>query len=156
MMELDKTDKQLLNLLQQDSKRTTKAYALELGLSTTAVFERIRKLERQGVIKGYVALLDKAKIMKDFTVFCQVRLVQHTKENILRFEKQVLNLVEVSSCHHVSGDYDYILTINIKDMKSYREFMVNKLTAIDQIGSTQSSFSIDTIKETTQFHLELI
>ncbi|GGG46333.1 AsnC family transcriptional regulator [Croceivirga lutea] len=153
-MRLDKIDKRLLNLLQEDCKRTTKAYALALELSTTAVFERIRKLENGGFIKKYVALLDNSMVQKDFTVFCQVRLVQHTKQNILRFEKQIQQLQEVSNCHHVSGDYDYILTINVKDMKAYREFMVNKLTAIDQIGSTQSSFSIDVIKSTTQFVLE--
>lgn len=153
-MSLDKIDKKLLNLLQEDCKRTTKAYALALELSTTAVFERIKKLENGGFIKKYVALLDNGMVQKDFTVFCQVRLVQHTKQNILRFEKQIQKLQEVSNCHHVSGDYDYILTINVKDMKAYREFMVNKLTAIDQIGSTQSSFSIDVIKSTTQFVLE--
>ncbi len=148
-MELDATDRALLNLLQADCKKTTKWYALKLGLSTTAVFERIRKLERQGVITDYVALLDKAVIKKDFTVFCHVRLVQHTKENVLRFERQVQQLQEVSECHHVSGDHDYILIINVEDMKAYREFMVNKLTAIDQIGSTRSSFVINTVNKTT-------
>ncbi len=148
-MELDATDRALLNLLQADCKKTTKWYALQLGLSTTAVFERIRKLERQGVITDYVALLDKAVIKKDFTVFCHVRLVQHTKDNVLRFERQVQQLQEVSECHHVSGDHDYILVINVEDMKAYREFMVNKLTAIDQIGSTRSSFVINTVNKTT-------
>ena len=148
-MELDATDTALLNLLQIDCKQTTKWYGLQLGLSTTAVFERIRKLERQGVITDYVALVDKVAVQKDFTVFCHVRLVQHTKENVLRFEKQVQQLKEVSECHHISGDHDYILIVNVKDMKAYREFMVNKLTAIDQIGSTQSSFVINTVNKTT-------
>lgn len=152
-MKLDATDKALLNLLQEDCKKTTKSYALTLGLSTTAIFERIRKLEKNGVIKNYVALLDKAKVKKDFTVFCQVRLAQHTKENIKRFEKQVKQLIEVTECHHISGAYDYILVINVENMKAYREFMVNKLTAINEIGSTQSSFTIDTITQSTQIHL---
>lgn len=152
-MQLDALDKKLLNLLQQNCKRTTKAYAMKLNLSTTAAFERIRKLEKAGIIKDYVALLDKSKINRDFTVFCQVRLIQHTKDNIKRFEKQIQDLDEVSECHHVSGDYDYILMINVEDMKAYRAFMINKLTAIDQIGSTQSSFSIDTITKSTQMVL---
>lgn len=152
-MELDAIDRQLLNMLQDDCKRTTKAYATALGLSTTAIFERIRKLEREKVITRYVALVDKEAVKKSFTVFCHVKLVQHTKENVLRFERQVQKLEEVQECHHISGDYDYILRVNVADMAAYREFMVSKLTAIDQIGSTQSSFGINEVKKTTALPL---
>jgi len=152
-MTLDKIDKQLLNLLQNDCKRTTKSYALELGLSTTAIFERIRKLEREKVITNYVALVDREMVQRSFIVFCHVKLVQHTKDNVLRFERQIQALEEVQECHHISGDYDYILRINVADMKAYRSFMVNKLTAIDQIGSTQSSFGINEVKKTTALSL---
>ncbi|KQC28959.1 Lrp/AsnC family transcriptional regulator [Flagellimonas eckloniae] len=145
-MELDDKDKQLVKLLQEDCKKTTKEYADNLQLSKTAVYERIRRLERTGVITGYVALLDKEKVQRDFTVLCHIRLVQHTKENVLRFEREILKLEEVSECFHVSGDYDYILKVNVKNMKKYREFMVTKLTAISNIGSTQSSFSIKEVK----------
>lgn len=152
-MTLDKTDRKLLLLLQEDCKKTTKAYALQLNLSTTAVYERIRKLEREGVISNYVALVDKKKVNRNFVVLCHVKLLQHTKDNILRFEKQVQQLKEVSDCHHISGDYDYLLTINVKGMEAYREFMVHKLTAIDQIGSTQSSFVINSVKTSTAVHI---
>lgn len=145
-MELDDKDKQLVKLLQEDCKKTTKEYADNLQLSKTAVYERIRRLERTGVITGYVALLDKEKVQRDFTVLCHIKLVQHTKENVLRFEREILKLEEVSECFHVSGDYDYILKVNVKNMKKYREFMVTKLTAISNIGSTQSSFSIREVK----------
>lgn len=148
-MLLDDIDKKLLNLLQTDCKRTTKAYAMELGLSTTAVFERIRKLERGNIINAYVALVEPSKVNKELTVFCHVRLVQHTKDNVRGFERQVQQLEEVQECHHISGDYDYILRVNVADMTAYREFMVNKLTAIDQIGSTQSSFGITEVKKST-------
>mgnify|MGYP001089365560 CR=1 FL=1 len=146
---MDTFDKQLVDLLQEDCKKTTKQYAHALGLSTTAVYERIKRLERDGVITQYVALIDKKKVKRDFSVLCQVRLIQHTKENILRFERQVQQLEEVSECFHVSGDYDYILTIHVADINAYRAFMVNKLTAIDQIGSTQSSFVINPVKKST-------
>ena len=149
MIPLDEIDRRLLNMLQEDCKRTTKAYATALRLSTTAVFERIRKLERLNVISRYVALVDKKSVLKSFTVFCHVKLLQHTKENVLRFERQVQQLEEVQECYHISGYYDYILRINVADMQSYRQFMVNKLTAIDQIGSTQSSFGINEVKNTT-------
>lgn len=148
-MILDTTDQKLLTLLQEDCKKTTKQYALSLGLSTTAVYERIKRLDREKVITNYVALVDKEKVNRNFTVLCHVKLIQHTKENVLRFEKQVQQLNEVAECIHVSGDYDYILTIHVKDMEAYREFMVHKLTAIDQIGSTQSSFVINTVKKST-------
>lgn len=148
-MALDAIDRKLLNLLQENCKRTTKAYALELGLSTTAVFERIRKLEREQVISEYVVLVNKEAVSRSFVVFCHVKLVQHTKDNVLRFERQIQQLEEVQECHHISGDYDYILRIYVANMEAYREFMVNKLTAIDQIGSTQSSFGIREVKTST-------
>ncbi len=152
-MELDKIDKELVKLLQEDCKRTTKQYADNLGLSKTAVYERIRRLERTGIVTNYVALINKEKVQRNFTVLCQIRLVQHTKENILRSEREILKLNEVSECFHVSGDYDYILKINVKDMKEYREFMVAKLTVINNIGSTQSSFAIREVKSSPSVYI---
>ncbi|MEO9513651.1 MAG: Lrp/AsnC family transcriptional regulator [Flavobacteriaceae bacterium] len=152
-MELDEKDRKLIQLLQEDCKKTTKAYADQLELSKTAVYERIRRLERTGVITKYVALMDKKKIGRDFTVLCHIRLVQHTKENVLLFEREILKLKEVSECFHVSGDYDYILKVNVKNMESYRDFMVTKLTAISNIGSTQSSFSIKEVRYSTSVYI---
>ncbi|MCX2719737.1 Lrp/AsnC family transcriptional regulator [Lentiprolixibacter aurantiacus] len=152
-MKLDQVDVNLLNLLQADSKQTTKAFASTLGLSSTAVYERIKRLERNGVIRKYVALIDKSKVDRDFTVLCHVKLIQHIKENVEQFEREVLKLEEVSECFHVSGDYDYILKIHVRDMQAYREFMVTKLTAIQNIGSTQSSFVISEVKQTTAISL---
>ncbi len=152
-MKLDHIDTQLLNLVQADCKKTTRAYAQALGLSSTAVYERIKRLERAGVIRDYVALLDKDKINRGFTVLCHVKLIQHVKENVQQFEKEVLKLGEVAECYHVSGDYDYILKIHVQDMQAYREFMVTKLTAIQNIGSTQSSFAISEVKHTTAIPL---
>ncbi|MFD2098459.1 Lrp/AsnC family transcriptional regulator [Flagellimonas iocasae] len=150
---MDTLDKQLIQLLQEDCKKTTKQYADQLQLSKTAVYERIRRLERMGIITDYVALVDKQKVNRDFTVLCHVRLVQHTKENVLKFEREVLKLEEVSECFHVGGDYDYILKINVEDMKSYREFMVTKLTVINNIGNTQSSFVISEVKNRPSVHI---
>ena len=152
-MKLDETDKKLLALLQADSKKTTKEYALNLGLSTTAIYERIKRLEKNGAIKSYVALVDKGAVDRNFTVFCHVKLVQHIKENVQQFERQVLQLEEVVECHHLSGDYDYLLKIHVQDMDAYRHFMVNKLTAMDHIGSTQSSFTIKEVKHSTAIPL---
>jgi len=152
-MKLDQIDSKLLVLLQEDTKKTTKELSLILNLSVTAVYERIKKLEREGIIKKYVALLDRNKIHKGFVVFCHVKLIQHTRENIATFEQQVVQLTEVLECFHVSGDYDYILKVFVENMEEYREFMVTKLTTLQHIGSTQSSFMIEEVKNTTAFKL---
>ena len=146
---LDSKDKKLLILLQNDSKKTTKQLAGELDLSVTAVFERIRKLEKQQVIDKYVALVDKTKLHKSFIVLCHVRLAQHKKEYITQFEKEIIQFPEVLECFHVSGDHDYILKICVRDIEEYRDFMVSKLTNLQHIASTQSSFMIKEVKNST-------
>jgi Lrp/AsnC family leucine-responsive transcriptional regulator len=147
-MTLDSTDKKLLQLLQEDSTQTTKALSLKLNLSVTAVYERVKKLEREGIVSKYVAVVDRNKVNKGFVVFCHLKLIQHTKEYLTRFEKQVVKLDEILECHHVSGDYDYILKIFVANMEEYREFMVTKLTTLQHIGSTHSTFMIGEVKNT--------
>lgn len=152
-MKLDNIDKKLLNLLQENSKRTNKQLSLLLNLSVTAVFERLKKLERAEIITGYIAQIDPKKVDKSFIVFCQVKLIQHSREYLSVFESEILKLYEVSECFHISGDYDYVLKIYVKDMEEYREFMVNKLTTIKHIGSTQSSFMIGEVKNTPKISI---
>lgn len=146
---LDIKDKKLLILLQTDAKKTTKQLAQELDLSVTAVFERIKKLEKQKVISKYVALLDNEKIQKSFVVLSHVKLIQHRKDYISQFENEISQFPEVLECFHVSGDYDYILKICVRDIQEYREFMVEKLTNLQQIASTKSSFMIKEVKNST-------
>lgn len=151
---MDEIDVKLLNFLQQNSRQTTKALANELNLSVTAVYERIKKLEKQGIIKDYVAIVDRKKVDKNFLVLCHVRLIQHKKQYISEFENEVLALPEVVECFHVSGDYDYILKLCLADMEEYRNFMVTKLTALQHIGSTHSSFAIKEVKNTTAIQIQ--
>ncbi len=82
-------------------------------------------------------------------MFCHIKLIQHSQEYVRKFEKEVTNLVEVLECYHISGDYDYLLKVLVKDMQAFREFMVNKLTSINHIGSTHSMFVINEVKHTT-------
>lgn len=145
---MDATDKKLLMLLQEDSRKTTKELSVKLNLSVTAVYERVKKLEREGIISRYVALVDRNKVNRGFVVFCHLKLLQHTKEYLTRFEKEVTRLDEVLECYHVSGDYDYILKIYVENMEAYREFMVTKLTTLQHIGSTHSTFMIGEVKNT--------
>lgn len=152
-MQFDETDKKLLLFLQHDAKQTTKELSYKLGLSVTAIYERVKKLENNGVISKYVAILDKTKIDRNFIILCHVKLIQHKKEYVMQFEKEVMNLQEVIECFHVSGDYDYILKICVKDMGDYRNFMLTKLTTLQHIASTHSSFTISEVKNTTEITL---
>jgi len=148
-MSFDIIDKNIIRLLQEDSKQTNKELSNKLNLSVTAVYERIKKLENHGVVSKYVALIDKNKIDKSFVAFCHVKLIQHTQDYVVKFEKEVTNLPEVLECYHISGDYDYLLKVIGKDMEAFREFMVNRLTKINHIGSTHSMFVINEVKHTT-------
>ncbi|WP_452226453.1 Lrp/AsnC family transcriptional regulator [Lacinutrix cladophorae] len=148
-MTFDVIDQKLLQLLQADSKQTNKALSNKLNLSVTAVYERIKKLENQGVINKYVALVNKEKVAKSFVAFCHVKLIQHSQDYVIKFENEVANLQEVLECYHISGDYDYLLKVLVKDMAAFREFMVNRLTKIQHIGSTHSMFMINEVKHTT-------
>ena len=148
-MVFDEIDKKLLEFLQQDSKQTNKELSNKLNLSVTAVYERIKKLEREGVISKYVALIKKEKVEKAFVAFCHIKLVKHSQDYVMKFEKEVTNLNEVLECYHISGDYDYLLKVLVKDMQAFREFMVKKLTTINHIGSTHSMFVINEVKQTT-------
>ena len=149
-MEFDSIDRKLISQLQKDSKVTTKQLSLELNLSVTAVYERIKKLERVGVIEKYVAVVNKEKIDRAFMVFCHIKLVQHSNKYITKFEADVVQLEEVLECYNVSGEYDYILKIVVRNMKAYREFINTKLTRLEHIGSTYSIFMISVLKNNTE------
>lgn len=143
---MDAIDKKLLMLLQENSSVTTKVLSQQLNLSATAVYERVRKLEREGIVSKYVAVVDRNKVNRGFVVFCHIKLSQHTKAYLTRFEREIVQLDEVLECYHVSGDYDYILKIYVANMEEYREFMVTKLTTLQHIGSTHSTFMIGEVK----------
>ena len=152
-MTFDAIDTKLLELLQNDCKQTNKELSNKLNLSITAVYERIKKLENNGVIDGYVALINKEKIEKAFVAFCHIKLVQHSQDFVTKFEREVIKINEVVECYHISGDYDYLLKVHVADMVSFREFMVKKLTTINHIGSTHSMFMINEVKHTTAIDL---
>ncbi len=145
-MKLDATDLKILKYLEEDAKLTTKYLALQVNLSPTAVFERIKKLERNQVISAYQAKINPSKVELSFLAFCMVQLEKHTQEYLNVFEKEVNQLEAVVECNHVSGNYDYLLKVRVKDMNAYREFIVKKLTKIPYIANTQSAFSMQVVK----------
>lgn len=147
-MTFDNIDKRILDYLQSDSKITTKELSVHLNLSNTAIYERVKKLEKNGVIKKYVALVDKEKINKSFVVFCQLKLIQHSQQYVNKFEKEIVKFEEVLECFNIGGEYDYILKVVVENMKSYRIFLNNKLTRLDHISSTHSTFIMNEVKNT--------
>jgi Lrp/AsnC family leucine-responsive transcriptional regulator len=146
VISLDEIDLKIVAILEENSKKGTKELAQEVGLSVTPTFERIRRLERRGVIKGYVAKIDQAKIGRNLLVFCQVSLKTHTTELLENFEKQVVELSEVEACFHIAGNYDYLLQTRVHDMQEYQFFLKSKLAAIPNIANVQSSFVMTTLK----------
>ena len=152
-MNLDNIDKQIVTLLQEDAKQTTKEIANKTNLSVTAVYERIKKLERDNIITNYVAMVNKNKIDKSFMVLCWIKLEKHSKPYLTKFETEVRKIDEVLECFNITGDYDYLLKVLVKDIDAYREFMVTKLTTLNHIGSTRSTFVITSIKNTTSIAL---
>lgn len=152
-MKLDVIDKGILNELQLDCKQTHKQLSEKLNLSVTAIYERVKKLELNGYIKDYVALIDKDKVELPLVVFCQIKLSEHAKDHIQSFEEEIKALKEVSECYHLSGEYDYLIKVYIKNMEEFRQFLVTKLTAIKHIAHTQTSFTIHEVKATTAIHL---
>jgi len=153
MVNLDLTDKKILNLLQQNSKANIKEIALKIGLTQTPTYERIKRLEKAGVIKNYIAVLDKEKVGYTIEVFCQVTLLVHSKEMITRFENAINKIDEVMECFHVAGNYDYLLKIIVKDMNSYQAFLKNKLSVLDSVANVQSTFVMSSTKDSAGLSL---
>lgn len=146
MSDLDQIDLKLLELLQQNGKMTTKEIAQHVNLSPTPVYERIRRLEREGIIQKYVALVKAEKVGKGLIVFCDITLKEHTKEIGYQFVQDIMSLKYVSECYNISGDYDFRLKVMVKDMKYYQDFVLNDLGSIKNIGSAHSTFVMGVIK----------
>ena len=148
-MVIDKIDVSLLNLLQSNTKLNTKELAQKVGLSVTPTYERIKRLEKQGYIKHYVAILDRKLIDKNLMVISFVSLILHSRDMQIEFEKSVIEYAEVIECFHVTGSYDYQLKVVVSDMEEYQSFIKNKLSSINNIANVQSSFVMSSLKDTT-------
>jgi Lrp/AsnC family leucine-responsive transcriptional regulator len=148
MITIDPTDKRILQLLQENADYTNKEIAAKLGMSTTPIFERIKKLKVNGVIKRVIAIVDKKALGKTLTAYCNVSLKVHAKDFLEKFEQDVAELKEVQECYHIAGQYDYMLKVNTKDIDTYQRFITQKLAGLKNIGNVQSSFVMKEIKHT--------
>lgn len=151
---LDEIDIKLLKRLQNNSNITTKELASHVNLSATPVFERLKKLENEGYIKKYVAILDADKMNRSLTAFCNVTLKEHTKAIGNKFVEDIKSLKEVTECYNTSGDYDFLLKVMVKDMKHYQDFVLNSLGSIENIGSTHTAFVMGEIKHSYQIPID--
>lgn len=150
---LDKVDLQILRTLQENARLTTKELAAQVSLSSTPVFERLKRLEREGYIKKYIAVLDADKLNQGFVVFCNVKLRRMNKDIAMEFTRIIKNIPEVTECYNISGSYDYLLKIHAPNMKYYQEFIINVLGTIDSLGSLESMFVMDEVKHDYGLHI---
>lgn len=143
---LDRIDLNILNELQKNGRLTNKELAAAVHLSPTPTFERVKRLEREGYIRKYVAVLDADKLECGFVAFCYLKMKQHTYENAMRIIEAMKDIPEIAECYNISGDYDFLLKIYTRDMKTYQKFLLRILGEIDCIGSLNSSFVLGEIK----------
>lgn len=146
--ELDELDLTILRTLQDNSRLTTKELAMKIHLSVTPTYERQRRLERMGYIKGYVAVLDANKLDRGFIVFCNVSMTQLNKQIAEEFYSTVAEWNEVTECYNISGDGDYLLKVCVGSMQRYQQFIFEKIGGFPYISHIRSTFVMDTLKFT--------
>jgi Lrp/AsnC family leucine-responsive transcriptional regulator len=148
MERIDDTDLAILRTLQEDANLTTKELAAKVNLSSTPVFERLRRLQNEGYIKRRIALLDADKLHCGFVVYCQVKLKQLNTQIATDFTDAIMKMPEVTECYNVSGTFDYLLKIRARDMIAYRNFIMEKLGTLSSVDSIQSVFVLNEVKQT--------
>ena len=149
MDKLDKTDLDILRALQENARLTTKELADKVHLSPSPTFERQKRLEREGYIKKYVALVDSRKVGNQIIIWCNIRLKQHTHDYIQEFMDAVQDIEEITDCYNTSGDFDFLIKVHTQSMEAYQDFMLNTLGKMHCLGSLNSVFVIGKVKSTT-------
>lgn len=155
MIKLDTVDLKILDLLQKDARSTIKEIAGKLNLSTTPVFERIKRLEKVRVIDRYVAILNPTLLGKKLTAFIHISIKDHTKESVEAFVERVVSFEEVIECHHVSGDSDFLIQVLLEDIEKYNQFVLEKLSVVPNISNLESRFSLSVRKKSNLVYLEV-
>lgn len=146
---LDDVDRAILRLLQANGKMTNTDLADQVGLSPPSTLERVRKLERSGVIRGYAALLDAPALGVKTMAIVHVSLREHGRQPLNAVKKALSSLDDVQACWHTAGEDDFILKVVVQDMDAYEDFVTNRLSAITGIGRIRTTFILNTCKEET-------
>ena len=149
-MKLDATDIRILEILQQDGRSTNASLAKSIGLSPPSTLERVRRLEKSGVISQYVALLDREVVGFGLMAIVIISLSLHQVSSLRIVMERLASLDEVLECYQLTGDVDFLLKVVVSDMGSYTEFVNNRLSGIPGIQNIKTSFVLDTVKSSTQ------
>lgn len=147
---LDSIDRRILRVLQQDSNQTNTEVAQQVGLSATPCLRRVHLLEEQGVIAGYVALLNPAAVDLGFTAFVRVTLDRQDKTTVEHFAREMEKAPEVLECHLMAGSYDYLLRVIAKDLDDYQRFQMETLTKIKGLRNIQTEIPLKRVKQTSR------
>lgn len=148
---MDRINKRILELLQQNSKISNQELADSVALSPSPCLRRVKQLEEEGYISKYIALLNPEKLGLELTIIVAVGLSSHAPEKIQRFEDAIKKSPQVVQCHMIAGqEQDYILKVIVQDLKEYQSFLLNKLTQIDGVSKVQSSFVLRSIVDKTE------
>ena len=146
---LDKVDRRILDLLQREGALSVAEVASRTGLSTTTCWRRIQSMEQSGVIKGRVALLDRAALGLDVTIFAHVKLSSQGRDAIAAFAEAIRERPEVLDCYTTMGEWDFMLRVVTRDIKAYEAFYLDHLSKLPYVQSINSSVTVTVIKETT-------
>jgi len=141
-MKIDDTDKKILAELQENGRITTKELASKLHLTNTPIYERVKKLEKSGIINKYSAILNPKEIDRGMIIFLMVQLKSHTKDVVAEFQNAVLSLPEVMEFYYISGNYDSLLKVMVKDMEEFKVFLEDKMAGFEHVTHFQSVFVI--------------
>ena len=146
---LDETDRYILQILQAEGRISNVDLAQRVNLSPPATHARVRRLEEQGFIRQYVALLDPAKVGYDMLCFVRVSLQLHQSQPVERFGEIIQDMPEVLECHHITGEYDYLLKVAVRNRKDLERFAVERLTPISGVARINTSLVLSEVKSTT-------
>lgn len=146
---LDGIDRKLLVALQEDARLTSEELGRRAGLSPSPCARRVRNLEAAGIIKGYVAVVDQAKVGLPISVFVSIKLERQREEELDRFASAVTRWPEIVDCYLMTGQRDYLLRVVVKDLPAYETFLKQKLTRLEGVASIESSFALGQVKQST-------
>lgn len=146
---MDDVDRSILAELEKDGRISNADLAERVGLSPSPCLRRVRRLEETGVIRGYRALIDPAAIGRSLRVFAGVRLMRHSRADVLAFERAVVRLPEVVHSHHVTGNYDYLLQVEVADLPAYEDFHANRLASLPGVAMVNSYVTMKTLSAET-------
>jgi DNA-binding Lrp family transcriptional regulator len=152
-MNLDKIDKKILGTLQADGRIKNSDLAKIINISPPPTAERVKKLEKNGYIKKYVALVDPIKVGITCFTFVEVTLVRHGKDAIERFMSSIVKLNEVMECHHITGGADFLLKIATRDIPTYEQFIIQTLTALPDVQHLKTLVVLSTLKQETKISI---